>query len=288
MRLKVSPKVVIDRIDELVKSGQELLSEVNKEYFEILDERDNDGELDFGGLFSQSNDFTMPPLIFGLNNEDYLKRLAEYQAEIKEKERKEQKQSEFRSKQEAIVENWRKKYKQWQQSCFEVFEIIFSDYVPVNTFERASSQNRKRDLYEIYFFGKHTDLVALLEVKLKVLRDFYTEISKNVRSPLTYLSEKNQIVFYDFVCQLKPDSNEALLCKKMFEFPIGESIEEIDVYEFITGDNDGISDKSSHNLIKNACDGVNRKTKDSFGFSIMKNQAKSIKLSIPSKIIANL
>lgn len=126
------------------------------------------------------------------------------------------------------------------------------------------------------------------QAKLKVLADHYNDIKDSVRSPLFYLPDRAIICFYDFVCPLKVDSNEASVCAFMFQYSIGEKVEMIDAYNHMFGEQRTTLGVAEKDKIKNAIDGINRKTNRAFGFPIIAKDTVTISLTIPARITQNL
>lgn len=250
MRLKVTSKIAVDRIDEVIKIGSDSLADL----IDVIHQSNSDLE---------DND--------KITKEDCEKILREY--------------VNFR----ALV------------SC--TFDDIFQHEAPLFELELLGYAKNREEIDSLYCdynpqklaqknqleLEKYYETVLIYyESTLKVALSYYKEVSKIVKSPMFYLEKQCQICFYDLVCQLKPSTNESELCKKLFEYSFGEKIDDADVYEYITGeDTEGLMDMESRKKIKNAVDGVNRKTKKYLGFSIIEHKKNTLNLFLPARVLDN-
>lgn len=182
---------------------------------------------------------------------------------------------------------------QWINKSVKELEEVFQDYTPIYSFSKAGHKPFKViEEVEVLTEESFEMDVEMVEAKLQVLNDFYNSLSALTKTPLFYLAEKAQICFYNFMCQLKPSSDEAELCRYMFDFSIGERQEFSDIYAFIKGENADLSDewpKKWANSVVYAYDGVNRKTNKNFRFPIFtKEQNATLALTLPSRFISGL
>ncbi len=163
-------------------------------------------------------------------------------------------------------------------------EEIFSSFVYIEYFKMLKgnmslsefeSINRPNGVKKIY-----EALIYDIPNKVRHLEKLYFKIEENIRSPLSYLKNCTTLCYYDFVCELKADTKESLLCEYMFNFSIGSKKEIIDIYCFIEGEKEENLLKFGSKKIINAMEGVNKKTKEFFGFSIFKKEKSIIYVSM--------
>lgn len=190
---------------------------------------------------------------------------------------------------EARMKELRDEFASWRDETKKIIEDVFMDFTPVYSFMDASGEWYT----EAFPFGErrsgwYINMTRELDAKIAVLIGFYKTLSENIRSPLTYLPNQAKLCFYDMVCPLKTDSNEASLCTFMFQHSIGEKVEMIDVYNHIFGEQETILGKTGKDKIKNAVDGINRKTNKSFGFAIIAKDSTSINLTIPARVTQSM
>lgn len=307
MRLKVSPKAAVQAVDALVKAGtkmrqllhsrfEEMEKDIEHEHEEKMTAREEKRQKTIAAAKSVPDtlDFTTPDgkkvsvpnpaKAFGslavmdalmpsipsvtslLGGDGFVSEIAPKRMEDLEQ----------------LFANWRSDTK-------EILEGIFMDFTPVHTFMDAMGE-----FYSQSFpFGERRsqdfiNMTRQLDAKLEVLIGFYKSLSENIRSPLTYLTDQAKVCFYDFVCPLKTDSNEASLCAFMFQHSIGEKVEMIDVYNHMFGEQRTTLDTTGKNKIKNAVDGINRKTNEVFGFPIIAKDTTTISLTVPARVTQNL
>lgn len=304
MRLKVSPKAAVQAVDALVKAGtnmrqllhsrfEEMEKDIKHEHEEKVTAREEKRQkaikaaqsvpdtLDFttpdGKKISVPNpakalgslavmDALMPSASSLIGGDGFVSEIAPKRMEDLER----------------LFANWRKDTK-------EILEDIFMDFTPVHTFMDATGE-----FYSQSFpFGERRtqdfiNMTRQLDAKLEVLIGFYKSLSENIRSPLTYLPDQAKVCFYDFVCPLKTDSNEASLCAFMFQHSIGEKVEMIDVYNHIFGEQRPTLAATGKDKIKNAVDGINRKTNKVFGFPIIAKDTTTINLTVPARVTQSL
>lgn len=125
---------------------------------------------------------------------------------------------------EPRMEELERQYEGWHDETTEILEGIFMDFTPIHTFMGAQGEfySNPSPFGGSYGFAQYINITRNLDAKVAVLMDFYKTLSEDIRSPLTYLIDQAKVCFYDFVCPLKVDSNEASLCAFMFQYSIGE------------------------------------------------------------------
>lgn len=186
------------------------------------------------------------------------------------------------------VDKYDKDFWAWHELATETLLNIFTDYVPVYAFKYARTK-MKSFIDEVKDDDEYFRLlIEDYRMRVDALVQHYNELQKLVKSPLFYLPESAALCFYDFVCPLKADSNEASLCRFMFEHSIGEKVEMIDVYNHMFGEQRTALGATEKDKIKNAVDGINRKTNKTFGFPIIAKDTATINLTIPARITQNL
>jgi len=258
MRLKVPPSVALKQIDSLIESGEDGFQFTLKIW---LDAHDDEVRL------SEKMRKETPKIIGGSPDEIY--------PVITDQELK------------AVKE----KYDSWKERCTTTLKSVFLDYTPLHIFTTADVPIRETSaLYRQHKNDQKCDEISdRWRPEINVLISFYSELSKNAKSPLFYIPEKAQICFYDFVVQLTPETNEATLTEKLFEQAIGELIDDYELYEHITGEDteSGLGmDSKAKSLLKNAVDGINRKTDKYFGFPLVRQSKGKIALIPPTKRIS--
>jgi len=191
---------------------------------------------------------------------------------------------------EGRMEELENQFYQWRDDTKEALEGIFLDFTPVHAFMDAFGEfySQSSPFGRSWRFEKYMNLSRELDAKLAVLINFYNTLSDDIRSPLTYLPDQAKVCFYDFVCPLKADSNEASLCLFMFQFSIGEKVEMIDAYNHMFGEQRTTLGATEKDKIKNALDGINRKANKSFGFPILAKDAATINLTVPARVTQNM
>jgi len=307
MRLKVSPKAAVQVIDTLVKEGvqmreqlgilyEKLDKDVEIEHEEKVTAREEERQnarktaenqpdnielaMPDGSKVSMPNpakqlasiavlDALMPsissvPSFLGGDG---------FESEIEEKR----------------MEELRQQFADWRDRTTKGLEDIFMDFTPVHTFMDAVGEFYSQSFP---FRERHTqdyiNITRHLDAKVEVLIGFYKALSENVRSPLIYLPDQAKVCFYDFICPLKTDSNEASLCTFIFQHSIGEKVEMIDAYNHMFGEERTTLGVTEKDKIKNAADGINRKTNKIFGFPIIAKDTTTISLTIPARVTQNL
>lgn len=276
MRLKVSPKVAIDKIDALVREGADMVVWLEETYDQIGEAAEAEREArklaraqrakeveestPFGHLLAPS-----------LHTSDLL---AEH----------------FDTGTRAATEgskNLKASFDDWVIRTRDALKEIYNDFTPVYAFINAVGTGMTTPtldtLFRDYLFMKRE-----MEAKIDKLITFYDALVNNVRSPISYLPNEAKLCFYDFVCPLKADSNEAALCAFMFQHSIGEKVEMIDAYNHMYGEQSVTLGAPEKDKIKNAIDGINRKTNKGFGFPILSKDTTTISLTLPVRVTENM
>lgn len=181
-------------------------------------------------------------------------------------------------------------YEGWRDETTEILEGIFMDFTPIHTFMDARGEfySNPSPFGGSYGFAQYINITRNLAAKVAVLMGFYKTLSEDIRSPLTYLIDQSKVCFYDFVCPLKVDSNEASLCAFMFQYSIGEKVEMIDAYNHMFGEQRTTLGAAEKDKIKNAVDGINRKANKTFGFPIIAKDTTTINLTVPARVTQSL
>lgn len=182
------------------------------------------------------------------------------------------------------IETLRKEFKKFKTSSFEKLIEIFDEPATAILF---FTLDRKLDLNKI---PTHEKEYFLLEKKVELCIDFFEsihlELVRELKSPLHYIPEKAKILYFDVICELVPNSNEAELCRFMFQRSIGEFREKMDAYDELTGERDSVHARGWQKKIDNAIEGVNKKTFERFGFRIFTIKKNTVALTLPAQVIS--
>lgn len=305
MRLKVSPKAAVQAVDALVKAGtktgqllhsmyEKMEKDIEAEHEEYVTGAEEKRQRAIKAAESQPDNLEwampdgrkisipnpakpfaslavmeaiMPPVPAFLGHDGFSSKIAEPRMEELERQ-----------------------YEDWRDETTEILEGIFMDFTPIHTFMDARGEfySNPSPFGGSYGFAKYINITRNLDAKVAVLMGFYKALSEGIRSPLTYLIDQAKVCFYDFVCQLKTDSNEASLCAFMFQHSIGEKVEMIDAYNHIFGEQRTTLGAAEKDKIKNAVDGINRKANKTFGFPIIAKDTTTINLTVPARVTQSL
>jgi hypothetical protein len=298
MRLKVSPKAAVQAVDALVKAGtktgqllhsmyEKMEKDIEAEHEEYVTGAEEKRQSAIKAAESQPDTLEwampdgrkvsipnpakpfaslavmqalIPPVPSFLGHDGFESKIAEPKMEALEQQ-----------------------YDDWFYETKELLEGIFMDFTPVHTFMDARGEfySNPSPFGGSYGFAKYINVTRTLDAKIAVLIDFYKTLSEDIRSPLTYLIDQAKVCFYDFVCPMKVDSNEASLCAFMFQYSIGEKVEMEDIFTDGFGGNRDEYCGKDRTKIKNAYDGINRKTNEVFGFPILKKDGTTLCLTLP-------
>ena len=189
---------------------------------------------------------------------------------------------------EERMEELRQLYDNWRDETKKILEEMFMDFIPVHTFMDAMGEWYYEQFPSNGRRAEYINITRNLDAKIAVLIGFYKTLSENIRSPLAYLPDQAKWCFYDFVCPLKTDSNEAALSAFMFQHSIGEKVEMEDIFvEGFGGNCDEYCGKDK-TKIQHAYDGINRKANEVFGFPIFKKDGTTLCLTLPSRVASIL
>lgn len=176
------------------------------------------------------------------------------------------------------------KLEQWNTELLERLEHIFQDYTPVSYVsdiieERYSIPKITGNFHQaLSFRGKE-----MLEEVLPLLRRYYSILSENTDSVLYFASKTSQICFLDMVCDIEPDSNQYMLIKYILETAsYGENIDFETIWREGFGENENTYDVKTQEKIKNAFEGINKKTLEIFGFSLFKKKKMFLNIIKPN------
>lgn len=305
MRLKVSPKAAVQAVDILVKTGtktsqllhsmyEEMEKDIEAEHEEYITGAEEKKQRAIRAAQSQPDDFeiampdgnkvtipnpakpfaslavmaaAIPPVPSLFGHDGFVSKIAKTR-----------------------LEELEQKYEDWRDETMRLLEGIFMDFTPVHTFMDARGEfySNPSPFGGSYGFAKYINITRTLDAKVAVLIGFYKTLSEDIRSPLTYLIDQAKICFYDFVCPLKVDSNEAALCAFLFEYSIGEKVEMVDAYNHIFGEQRTTLGTTQKDKIKNAVDGINRKTNKTFRFPIIAKDTTTINLTVPARVTESM
>lgn len=159
---------------------------------------------------------------------------------------------------------------------------IFPDAAPIYRVFRCQKSS---DVYVPDFIRKDDRSIKDdLEEALDVLLGYYDYFVSKEDCPVQYLKDTCQLWLNDSCCALDPNSNESELCAYMFNFGINEFVGIPEIYKVITGDKYIPKTKDS-NLVKNAVEGVNKKTNKVFGFNLFTKRKNVVAIYIPSQLL---
>lgn len=186
----------------------------------------------------------------------------------------------------AMVSDKDKLVEEWFDEARVALRHIFFDAVPL--YRVLKCRAPKERSFSLYLYKKNEIPPEKdLEKALDVLVEYYDYFVSQDKSPVKYLAEKSEIWLYDFCCKLEPESNEAELCKYMFQFGIGAFQEMAEIHKHITGEEYDPKAKDK-NVVVNALDGVNRKTNEIFKFPLFEKKKSVVALSIPSRLVLDI
>ncbi len=219
MRLKVSPRIAIKKIDDLVRDGYYMINTADEQSTLAIDP--------YADLYSNFEVF-----------------------------------------------------EKWTETVTKTLGEIFQDYIKTYNFQKIV------DPILIARYSSGTLNLNDITKAFDLLAEYYNEISKLSQSPLFYVSEKAQICFLDSICQLEPDSNESNIVKFLFEnSSFGEWISYETIADNALGIHNDEYDNKAATSISNAYDGINKKTKKQFGFSIVSKSKSLLSITIPARFL---
>lgn len=248
MHLKMSVREALLKIDSLLKEGVEIMDWIRGEDWD---------------------DFRMP-IISSLEDHEELNKKEPPRPSIFD---------------ESLIENIEfveTKLKAWNKKCIKVLRTIFIDEAHIYRFRSAL----KKESVDRKYNKDYLAIELPLESKLDVLSDYYFDLYPLIKAAISYDPESAKLHYYDFVQELEPGSNEADLCSCLFKKGIGEKVDYADVYAYIKGANINEQDrwdKDWKKVIRNAYDGINKKTNKRFGFNLISKEDSAICLNFPSR-----
>lgn len=274
MQLKVPPKEALTILENLIKKGDELYEWMDTHYDAIKDELDKKEQASIIAFKKREQEESKKEQI---NNQEQttintLKAIAPHllpkvedgSLSIDEKDRQ----------YERAIEKYQVKKRDWMEAATEAISCISGNYVLLRLFNEASWQKSSNQPYipslERQVDDKFDDFIYIrnnLDAKIHFFQNLYLEIEKDAKDPLYYIPERSTICWCNRVVELGSNSNQAALCKFIFQYPIGAKKEFIDAYCFITGEDEDCFERS---LVVTAMGEVNKKTKKIFGFSIFR------------------
>ncbi len=270
MRLCISPKIAIKQLDDLIREGHELINFIEGDCRLQYEELEKEKERQENELEHSIDNASEPQKTI-----------------LKFKQLQENSALMFNDIPYGIIDGYKSKFFGWTDKTTRILNNINTDFAPIYSFSSAASSKKySTDILFSHNFVEKDRLVDTLDAKIQVLVELYSDVKKLVVSPLMYLEDKCQIWFNDFVCQLKPETNESDLCRFMFQLGVGEWKDFSEIYEFIKGETfvNGLP-KNCDAVVRNAYDGVNRQTHKSFGFNIFSKNKKVLCLSVPTRFL---
>lgn len=291
MRLKVSPKTAIQKIDTLVKEGANMIAWYSDTYDEVSEAADverkrkrDERERKIEAIRNEPSTIDVQTpygITMAVPNTRKLMEIPRLQLEG---------YSFFDEPTEAGRKGMKQlhgKFIDWRDRTEAALQEIFMDFTPVYSFRNAYGDYYGQVTLDAAF-KEYMNTMREIQAKTNTLIGFYNMLVANIRSPLFYLPERTTICFYDFVCPLKADTNEAALCQFMFDHSIGEKVEMLDIYNHMMGEQNDALNADQRRIIANAYDGVNRKTRDAFGFPVLAKDKVTISLTLPARITTNI
>jgi len=174
------------------------------------------------------------------------------------------------------IKIYRQEFDKWYDKATKNLLATYDDYAPLYHFINPPSNA----MVDTGVAMQVSNILNMLELRLDILYEYYTDINRLLKAPLFYIESKSYIMYYDIACPLKHDSNQSELCKFLFRKSIGEYSEKEDIWKyiqkseahtFIKGNND-YNPKVDSDTINNAVEGINRNTSQTFGFRIIESK----------------
>ena len=189
-----------------------------------------------------------------------------------------------------VTEEDLKEISDWHEKSVRTLREIFLDFAPVFFFWKAIEDVKvepKDDLmYRVHMGRDEKEYVRILEGGLQILGEYYRQLSEQVFTPLFYIPNKAQLCFFASICSLEPDSNEDAVCRFLFKkYSYHEWVGMEDIFVGAFGGNCDEFNGKDRTKIKNAYDGVNRKTNTAFGFPVLRTNKTQICLNLPSRFL---
>ncbi|TSC59438.1 MAG: hypothetical protein Greene041662_470 [Candidatus Peregrinibacteria bacterium Greene0416_62] len=192
-----------------------------------------------------------------------------------------------------VAEEDLKKISAWHDKTVEGLRDIFLDFAPVYFFWKAiddAKVEEKEIPIDSFRIGlpehNYKYYAQILDGGLRILGEYYRQLSEQVFTPLFYIPDKAQLCFFASICPIEPDSNEDAVCRFLFKrYSYHEWVEMEDIFVGAFGGNKDEYSGKDKTKIENAYDGVNRKTNEAFGFPILKKRKTLIALNLPSRFL---
>lgn len=191
-----------------------------------------------------------------------------------------------------VTDEDRKKIDDWHDKTVKALQEIFLDFAPVYFFWKAIDDEKLEETeagYELYDGGQPNNnkyYSKILAGGLRILSEYYRQLSEQIFTPLFYIPDKAQLCFFASICPLEPDSNEDSVCRFLFKkYSYHEWVEMEDIVIGAFGANKDEYSTQDKAKVENAYDGVNRKTNEAFGFPVLKKRKTLVALSLPSRFL---
>lgn len=181
------------------------------------------------------------------------------------------------------LESLRRKFQKFQNEGFKKLHSIFGEVATPALF---LTLDRKIDVEKLprsnrgYFY-----LEKQIDLMIDFFEDLHGRLLERMKTPLQFLQDKKQILYFDIVCQLEPNSTEADVAESLLKMSIGELKMIGDIYEEINDEMDETPRPKKMKQISSAIAELNRKTNDLFGFPIFSTKKNTIALTIPSQVV---
>jgi len=177
----------------------------------------------------------------------------------------------------------------WYDKTVKTLRAVFTDFAPVYSFWKAIENEKdgtKKDLFLLTSRCDPQDYARLLNAGLRILGEYYRQLSDQVFTPLFYIPNKAHLCFFASLCPLEPESNEDAVCRFLFkQYSYHEWVEMEDIFAGAFGGNKDEYSGKDKAKIENAYDGVNGKTNEVFGFPVLKKRKTLIALNLPSRFL---
>lgn len=181
---------------------------------------------------------------------------------------------------------YKQRYAEWEENIKVALTSIYQDFSPRFQFTRIESDYNLVNKKQTPEFKTFLLVTSRLERQLSFLTDKYQELITFLTSPLFFIPTDSRLVYYDRTVELSPDTDENAFCKLMFAIPLGQTKTYSEIYSYLTGELEEESKKWPNNWknkVRNAYEGVNKKTEKAFGFGIYKSKGKNlIFINIPA------
>lgn len=254
MNLKTTPKEAVKIIDLLVKQGADLLKLL--ECHEALSEFKRRRESE---RLKESPKYVLTT-INGISKEEKPRR--------------------------KDIKSYKERHSEWEENIRNALKSIYQDFSPKFQFTRIEGDYSLINAKQTPEFKAFLITTSKFEKQLSFLIAKYQELADFLTYPLFYISADRRLVYYDRVVELSPNTDETMLCDLMFEAPMGQTKTYNEIYSSLTGESEEETEKwpsNWKNKVRNAYEGVNKKTEKTFGFGVYKSKGKNmIFINIPA------